>query len=113
LWDILSSQQIHLRDFAIHRITRLAHHDMDKMLNYFQSYSGLESFILKGPIWYDPSLYDSYAIKFYENVLPMHVETLETLELKPEFESKWCFGVDNIHVLRRCKRLRSLWLKVD
>ncbi|KAJ3935711.1 MAG: hypothetical protein NXY57DRAFT_413954 [Lentinula lateritia] len=113
LWDILSSQQIHLCDFAIHRITRLAHHDMDKMLNYFQSYSGLESFSLKGPMWYDPSLYDSYAIKFYENVLPMHVETLVKLELKPEFESKWCFGVDNINVLRRCKRLRSLWVKVD
>ncbi|KAJ3880903.1 hypothetical protein F5051DRAFT_141986 [Lentinula edodes] len=112
LWDILSSRRIHLRDFAIHHITR-ANHDMDKMLNYFQSYSGLESFSLKGPVWYDPSSYDSYAIQFYENVLPMHVETLTKLELKPEFESKWCFGVDNINIVRRCKRLRSLWVKVD
>ncbi|KAJ4485379.1 hypothetical protein J3R30DRAFT_1348922 [Lentinula aciculospora] len=111
LWDILSLQRIHLRNFAMCHNTRSDY--MDKMLDYFQSYSGLESFSLKGPWWYDASLYDVYAVRFYENVLPMHVNSLVNLQIKPEFESKWCFGVDNVDVVRRCKRLRSLCFKVD
>ncbi|KAJ3735252.1 hypothetical protein DFJ43DRAFT_38072 [Lentinula guzmanii] len=111
LWDMLFFQQIHLLNLAFCHETRSD--DMGKLLRYLRSYSGLKSFSLKGPWWYEASSYDVHAVDFYDFVLPQHAESLVNLELKPEFESRWCLGVENIDVLRQCKRLRSLWVKIN
>ncbi|KAJ3788142.1 hypothetical protein GGU11DRAFT_752952 [Lentinula aff. detonsa] len=111
LWDMLFFQQIHLLNLAFCHQTRSD--DMRKLLRYLRSYSGLESFSLKGPWWYEASWYDVHAVDFYDFVLPQHAESLVNLELRPEFESRWCLGVENINVVRQCKRLRSLWVKIN
>ncbi|KAJ3975295.1 hypothetical protein EV361DRAFT_518908 [Lentinula raphanica] len=109
LLEHLSSQNIRLRGLALdHFVTS---DDTRNLLAYLSSYSSLESFRFSSIEWYDD--YDTHPVYFYTQVLPLHVETLVELELRPIWESYWCVGVDNIYRLRQCKRLRNLSIKVN
>ncbi|KIK66125.1 hypothetical protein GYMLUDRAFT_239763 [Collybiopsis luxurians FD-317 M1] len=101
LWNALSQKQIHLRSLAVSfRITAA-------LLDYIQSYTGLEDLSLRGYWRYEAS------DRFFEYVLPMHQETLVKLEVMPEYENEWCFGPHNVEVFRRCRRLRTLLVGVN
>ncbi|KAE9397869.1 hypothetical protein BT96DRAFT_1020528 [Gymnopus androsaceus JB14] len=108
VWITLALEQIRLRSLVISHY----HHNVDAILDYIQSYSGLEILSLISPAWYDPT-YNDAADRFYKDVLPMHEQSLVKLEVKPVFESRWCFGEHNIEAFRRCTKLRSLWVRVD
>ncbi|KAE9397882.1 hypothetical protein BT96DRAFT_791598, partial [Gymnopus androsaceus JB14] len=108
VWITLALEQIRLRSIVVSRY----HGNVDAILDYIQSYSGLEILSLISPGWYDPT-YNDAADRFYKDVLPMHEQSLVKLEVKPVFESRWCFGEHNIEVFRRCTKLRSLWVRVD
>lgn len=108
LWVTLSLEQIRLRSLVVSRY----HGNVDAILDYIQSYSGLEVLSLISPWWHN-STYNDAADRFYKEALPKHEKTLLKLELKPVFVSRWCFGEHNMDVFRRCVRLRSLWVRVE
>ncbi|KAJ3975296.1 hypothetical protein EV361DRAFT_518973 [Lentinula raphanica] len=85
LFEQLSFQKMRLRNLALSDIK--TSNDTRKLLDYLSSYSGLESFKFSGIEWYDD--YDTHAVYFYTQVLPLHVETLVELELRPMWESVW------------------------
>ncbi|KIK66107.1 hypothetical protein GYMLUDRAFT_38605 [Collybiopsis luxurians FD-317 M1] len=110
LWNALSLEHVRLRSLV------LSGHPgaYDDFVDYLQSYSGLEvlGLIGTGPRWYVPSKYNIAADRFFEEALPMHVDSLVKLEVMPAFESRWCFGAHNAEAFRKCRRLRTLGLKV-
>ncbi|KAF9068487.1 hypothetical protein BDP27DRAFT_1448359 [Rhodocollybia butyracea] len=108
LWLALSLDQIHLRTLVVSHL----YTTIDGLLDYLQSYSGLEVLSIRGSSYITPK-YDDDAKRFYSDILPMHEQTLVKLEVKPVFESRWCFSPYNVKAFQTCRRLRSLWIKVD
>ncbi|KIK66126.1 hypothetical protein GYMLUDRAFT_239764 [Collybiopsis luxurians FD-317 M1] len=108
LWNTLSDKQVHLRSLAVaFKIT-------GALLDYLQSYSGLENLSLMGHSIPTRRFEEvSLRNRFFERVLPMHEKTLLKLEIKPKYDDGWCFGPHNIEVFRRCRRLRCLLVGVD
>ncbi|KIK70392.1 hypothetical protein GYMLUDRAFT_65624 [Collybiopsis luxurians FD-317 M1] len=109
LWMTLSCNRIHLCSLVVSRMDDTT----GALLDYLQSYSGLEVLSLMGPFLRHNPQYDNLAHRFYSDVLPLHAETLVRLEVKQAFESRWCFGEHNVEIFKRCRKLKSLSLKVD
>ncbi|KIK66098.1 hypothetical protein GYMLUDRAFT_38592 [Collybiopsis luxurians FD-317 M1] len=105
LWNTLSVKQIHLRSLTV-EIT-------GALLDYLQSYSGLENLSRMGHLIPTRLEEVSFRNRFFERVLPMHEKTLLKLEIKQKYDDGWCFGPHNVEVFRRCRRLRCLLVGVD
>ncbi|KAJ3996455.1 hypothetical protein F5050DRAFT_103206 [Lentinula boryana] len=100
LWNALRLQNIHLRNLAVpFEIT-------DALLEYIASYSGLESFALKGHRDWSLSGCDNFAPQFYKHALPMHKNTLT------RSEDEWCVGLENVEDFAIMKKLRFLLVGV-
>ncbi|KAJ3893067.1 hypothetical protein GG344DRAFT_8072, partial [Lentinula edodes] len=110
LWISLLAQDIRLQSLIL---SSSATEFTDKFFNYLQSYRGLEVLSFRGPWAYSEVEYDDAANRFYRDVLPMHADSLVKLELRVVFESRWCFGEHNVEAFRRCRKLKSLWVKID
>jgi hypothetical protein len=96
------------------RLRRLVLDTMkEPVLDYIETYSGLEVLSFDGPHWYTQPKYDNDADRFYQRILPLHHNTLFKLEIKPDFESRWCFGAYNADAIGRCKNLRHLSVRVN
>ncbi|KAF5362860.1 hypothetical protein D9758_007028 [Tetrapyrgos nigripes] len=105
LFSGLQSKQIHLQRLVLDIVT-------EPVLDYIATYSGLEVLSLKGPKWYSQPTYNENAERFYQQILPLHNDSLVKLEMEPEFESRWCFGEDNVEAISRCRNLRVLSVRV-
>ncbi|KAJ4477883.1 hypothetical protein C8J55DRAFT_515761 [Lentinula edodes] len=110
LWISLLAQDIRLQSLIL---SSSATEFTDGFFNYLQSYRGLEVLSFRGPWAYSEVEYDDAANRFYRDVLPMHADSLVKLELRVVFESRWCFGEHNVEAFRRCRKLKSLWVKID
>lgn len=111
LWNALCHQQIYLLRLVI-RLPGEGQ-DADSLFNYLESYSGLELLSIHGPSSNIQPGYNNSAVRFYSSVLSMHERTLVDLEVKPFYESMWCFGMHNEAAFRRCKKLRNLEIRID
>lgn len=102
LWTALSIEQIHLRSLIVPTDVQIT----QPLLAYLGSYSGLH--VLHLPRLTGSLL--SGASCFYNDVLPMHENTLVVLK-----DGGWCLG-NGIGVAQRywrLGRLRKLWVAVD
>ncbi|PPR06066.1 hypothetical protein CVT24_004224 [Panaeolus cyanescens] len=84
------------------------------LLTYLASYSGLKKVVLTGADGPSGTKEESerLADTFYVDVLPLHRDTLEVLEIEPRFEGGWCFNAKNKETIGELKNLRSLKLAV-
>jgi hypothetical protein len=73
------------------------------LLRYLASYSGLKTLKLK---FYRGV--DDLADQFFRDVLPNHINTLETLRLSPHFEGSWCLGSETLDLILQCHKLGEL-----
>jgi hypothetical protein len=81
------------------------------LLDYLDSYSGVlvDLRILhldnKSIPW---ETLDALAERFYDSTLPKHIDSLEILDISPEFACRWCFDPQDCAVLSRSRRLSLL-----
>lgn len=111
LWNALYRDQIHLLSLVV-RLPGEGQ-DSDSLFDYLESYSGLELLSIHGPSSNVQPNYNDSAVRFYSSVLSMHEQTLVDLEVKPFYESMWCFGTHNVAAFRRCNKLRNLEVRID
>ncbi|THV00579.1 hypothetical protein K435DRAFT_443886 [Dendrothele bispora CBS 962.96] len=104
IWSILSSNQIRLQRLIVDYIST-------GMLDYLESYSGLEHLSLKCTTGHVQTNRD--ADRFYNQTLVLHEDTLLSLTIQPKFEGKWCFSEGNVGSFRRCRKLQSLSVRVN
>lgn len=86
----------------------------DVILDYLQSYSGLETLGI-GPMYSDSAdESNDLSRRFYNSVLPKHLNSIRALDIRPYFEGGWCYDIDNIFpLLSKCTELRSLSVAVN
>ncbi|KAF5352308.1 hypothetical protein D9758_011963 [Tetrapyrgos nigripes] len=106
LFSGLTAKQIHLRRLVLDDVN-------GSLLDYIESYSGLEVLSLAGPHWYSQPEHDDMADRFYRQILWLHHNTLQRLEIHPAFEGRWCFGENDSWSIERCRNLRHLSVKVN
>lgn len=108
LWAEFLKNRIHLRNL----VTRQPD---DALLDYLSSYSGAEHFKV-GPYYGNitPQTED-LASRFFRDVLPCHLETLQTLDICPPHRgpSQWSFQDTNVDVISRCTHLTQLAVGIN
>jgi hypothetical protein len=98
----LNREEIHLKHVVVNNVD-------DVVLDYLQSYSGLETLQVSSTGSSTAAQSDSLAYRFYHSVLPKHVNSIQVLELHPSYEGGWCYNLDDVFVvLAQCNKLRSL-----
>ncbi|KAL0569943.1 hypothetical protein V5O48_012018 [Marasmius crinis-equi] len=100
LWAILREEHVYLKDLSVTVVTR-------ELLDYLQSYTGLESFVLN-----DVESDHSLSKQFYTKVLPKHAETLVSLTVDGRNNHEWCLTLENAKVFQGCKNLKDLSVAV-
>ncbi|KAK7461300.1 hypothetical protein VKT23_008479 [Stygiomarasmius scandens] len=106
LWPFLQEERVHLKRLTTDNVS-------DSLLDYLSSYSGLVHLSLTGPTWYTSYNYHDLADRFFDIVLPLHGETLRSLEILPSFEGRWCFEENNYIAIGKCSNLTNLSVKVN
>jgi len=102
IWDVLREEGVFLKDIVVDKVT-------GALVNYLDAYSGLRSLTLAGAT----SASNKLAERFYNDVLPRHVQTLVFLEIIPQDEGKWCFGKHNMDTFLQCTRLSTLKVAIQ
>ncbi|KAK0501002.1 hypothetical protein EDD18DRAFT_786487 [Armillaria luteobubalina] len=90
-----------LAERGIPLVTLLVRDTTDALMEYIESYSGLEV----------PSLSpadDRYAEAFYARVLQRHIPSLRKLSIEITSRGKWCVGPCALDALSRCTKLVEL-----
>jgi hypothetical protein len=102
IYATLNREKIHLK----HVVSNSDH----AILDYLQSYSGLETLKMFSPDFRTTAAQsDALAYRFYQSVLPKHVNSIQVLEILPKFEGGWCYNLDNVFILlSQCNQFRSL-----
>lgn len=108
IWTTLREERIKLKEISTDEIT-------PAFLEYVASYSGLEKLTLTFTTAREDDVYTSekLALKFYNEVLPMHAQSLTTLDICPIYEGKWCFGSHNAASLHLCTKLQNLRIHIN
>ena len=108
IWTTLREERIQLKEISTDEIT-------SAFLEYIASYSGLEKLTLSFTTARESDEYASekLAVKFYNEVLPMHAQSLTTLDICPMYEGKWCFGSHNAASLHLCTKLENLKIHIN
>ena len=108
IWTTLREERIQLKEISTDEIT-------PAFLEYIASYSGLEKLTLSFTTAREDDVYTSekLALKFYNEVLPMHAQSLTTLDICPMYEGKWCFGSHNATSLHLCTKLENLRIHIN
>ncbi|KAF7345687.1 hypothetical protein MVEN_01588500 [Mycena venus] len=102
IWKMLNAQKIHLKDLTTHSVTI-------ELIQYLASYSGLERLTLPDAgsnIGVEER--DTLADLFFQRALPRHAETLVAFSLPDAYEGHWSFGLHNVDVISRLRKLRIL-----
>ena len=108
IWTTLREERIQLKEISTDEIT-------PAFLEYIASYSGLKELTLAFTTEQEDDVYTSekLALKFYNEVLPMHAQSLTTLDICPMYEGKWCFGSHNAASLYLCTKLENLRIHIN
>ncbi|EEB99407.1 hypothetical protein MPER_00923, partial [Moniliophthora perniciosa FA553] len=102
LWIALRTQQIHLRQLMVDKWP------CQELVDYLESFSGLETLSVSTCSGPSTDYSDSLARRFWENVIPMHKDTLKYLTVRSEYTGSWGIGEEHFQTLRSCKSLVSL-----
>ncbi|KAG7086278.1 hypothetical protein E1B28_002242 [Marasmius oreades] len=102
LWALLQEEGIHLKDLAVTVVSQ-------ELLDYLQSYSGLETLVLSD-VESDRNLHTSD--QFYQRVLPKHSQTLVSLSVDARNTQEWCLTRKNAAALQECQELKNLSVSV-
>lgn len=106
VWNTLKEERIYLKEIVTDSVN-------EALLDYLASYSGLKKLQLKCTTRGDSSVSsDKLALQFYAEVLPKHADSLQSLDISPEYEGKWCFGRHNERSLRLCTKLEELKIHI-
>ncbi|KAK0479709.1 hypothetical protein IW261DRAFT_151024 [Armillaria novae-zelandiae] len=92
---------IALTQRGIPLVTLLVHNATDALMQYIESYSGLEVLSLSPAD-------DRHAEAFYTRVLQRHICTLRKLSIEITSRGKWCAGPCALDALSRCTKLVEL-----
>jgi hypothetical protein len=103
IYAALNREKVHLKQVVLHGLVD------DAVLDYLDSYSGLEVLELRTMYSKD----DALGHRFYTSVLPKHVDSIQVLKIRPCYEGRWCCNVDDVSVLSQCNKLRSLTVALD
>ncbi|KAF5362963.1 hypothetical protein D9758_007048 [Tetrapyrgos nigripes] len=107
LFSTLTAKQIRLRCLALDCTAVPA-------LDYIESYAGLETLSLRCSVpYFNRYAYNDEADRFYQRILPLHQETLISLDIRTKFESRWCFGKHNVDAISNCMGLQELYVCVN
>lgn len=80
-----------------------------ELLSYLLAYRGLRALRLHNSgCSREPTTENSDAEKFWQDVVPQHADSLETLCVKAYFETKWCYGPESSSAVLRCQKLKKL-----
>ncbi|KAF8961941.1 hypothetical protein BDZ97DRAFT_1826736 [Flammula alnicola] len=105
IWDALREDRIWLKEIATDGVSHA-------LLDYLASYSGLQKLTLSSSSTHDGLASDVLALKFYKDVLPKHAASLVALDVCPEYEGKWCFGLHNRTSFLDCTNLETLKVNI-
>jgi hypothetical protein len=111
IYATLNREEIHLKE------VRLA--DVDNViLDYLCSYSGLEMLAFNSIFLNSLTRKQSDALsrRFYNSVLPNHVNSLRVLRIHPSFGGGWCYNPEDVSqatALSQCTKLRSLSVAIN
>ncbi|TFK39606.1 hypothetical protein BDQ12DRAFT_712263 [Crucibulum laeve] len=107
LWKTLQLEGIILRELVTDEICEV-------FLDYIASYSGLIKLVLTRATAHngDAVAADTLAETFYFQVLPLHADSLEILDIRGAYERKWCYGYHYSDSLRQCRRLNRTCLSI-
>jgi hypothetical protein len=78
------------------------------LLNYLQSYSGLEELRLTRATSSNQAASNKLADRFYDLVLPKHISSLTNVEIYACYEGNWCFGRHTVAIISRIPNLTRL-----
>jgi hypothetical protein len=100
VWRALLAEGVSLEELA-------ADHIHNELLEYIESYSGLQKLKLCG--FAIASDDHEIAERFFCRALSVHSSTLRSLALEPSFEGIWCFGENNnTTAILDCQKLSDL-----
>ncbi|KAK1224429.1 hypothetical protein PQX77_012651 [Marasmius sp. AFHP31] len=80
----------------------------DEVLDYLESYSGLETLHIKGPEGTPVEEIGRLSGRFYKDALPRHAETLYLLNIGMVMDSPFSIGLDNAATFSHLKNLETL-----
>ncbi|KAL0068477.1 hypothetical protein AAF712_004555 [Marasmius tenuissimus] len=101
LWGVFQREGIHLRDIEMGNVG-------DEVLDYLESYSGLETLHIKGPEAMPVEEIGRLSGRFYKEALPRHAESLCLLNISMVMDSPFSIGLDNATAFSRLKNLETL-----
>lgn len=112
LWTTLRENRIHLEVISVIGTEKAT----NEFFEYLQSYTGLQKLSIKFFRMEDQRVEDDAGARFWQKVLPHHVDTIVKLKVKPYYEGSWCYGPMVSAVLVQCLALKELQIcsaKVD
>ncbi|KAL0068471.1 hypothetical protein AAF712_004549 [Marasmius tenuissimus] len=101
LWGVFQREEIHLRDIAMCNVG-------DEVLDYLESYSGLETLLIKAPETTSVEEIGRLSGRLYKEALPRHAESLYLLDIGTIVDSPFSVGLDNAATLSHLKNLETL-----
>ena len=105
IWSTLTGSGIQLEEL-VHDRTPIS------LIDYLSSYAGLKKLKLSVSPFTNISSSNKAAIRFFNDVLSRHVETLESLSLQSNYEGEWCFTLRNAGVIGQCTKLNHLLMSI-
>jgi hypothetical protein len=78
------------------------------LLNYLESYSGLEELILTQATSSNQVASNKLTDRFYDLVLPKHIHSLTNVEIHECYEGNWCFQRHTVAIISRIPNLTCL-----
>ena len=105
IWSTFTGSGIQLEEL-VHNTTNTS------LLDYLSSYSGLKKLELSVSPSTNASSSDETATRFFSDVLPRHLVTLESLNLDAYFEGEWCFTSRNAGLIGQCTKLNHLLMSI-
>ena len=107
IFATLAREKIHLKQVVTNHID-------DVLLDYLYSCSGLETLEMSSVYSSTTTKSHAFAHRFYKDILPKLVDSIQVLIIRPLYEGGWCYNVDDVFsVLSQCKKLRSLTICFD
>jgi hypothetical protein len=102
IYAALNREKIHLNHVVVGMVD-------DVILDYLQSYSGLETLKVSPTTFSTAAQSDAMSYRLYNSVLPKHADSIQVLDIQPSYEGRWCYNLEDVPVvLAQCKKLRSL-----
>ncbi|PBK87979.1 hypothetical protein ARMGADRAFT_1084956 [Armillaria gallica] len=101
-WTALSVESIHVKEISVDI-------GSDALLDYLCSYSGITMMMLI----VDRGVIEAGALKFWNQVLPRHANTMKRLYVHSQSAGMWCIDSGPLRCLMQCTNLEILSVVVD